>query len=85
MFQFQDLSLLGRPLEHSIIIDNSPFSYIFQPDNAIAISSWFNDQNDHQLFQILPLLDQIAEADDIRTVLASRAEDDPLHQLQPST
>ncbi len=34
----KDLSLLGRPLNHICILDNSPYSYIFQPDNALPIS-----------------------------------------------
>lgn len=39
----QDLSQLGRPISESIIIDNSPASYVFHPNNAVPISSWFND------------------------------------------
>ena len=27
----KDLSVLGRPLEGTVIIDNSPASYVFQP------------------------------------------------------
>ena len=33
---FQDLSRLGRDLDKVIIIDNSPASYIFHPDNAVS-------------------------------------------------
>lgn len=39
----QDLSQLGRPIGETIIIDNSPASYIFHPKNALPVSSWFND------------------------------------------
>jgi RNA polymerase II subunit A small phosphatase-like protein len=39
----QDLSQLGRPIGETIIIDNSPASYIFHPRNACPCSSWFND------------------------------------------
>lgn len=39
----QDLSQLGRPMSDCIIIDNSPASYVFHPNNAVPISSWFND------------------------------------------
>jgi len=39
----QDLSQLGRPIGETIIIDNSPASYIFHPKNAVPVSSWFND------------------------------------------
>ncbi|KAF7457495.1 NIF-domain-containing protein [Cryptosporidium felis] len=53
----KDLSKLGRPLKDIIIIDNSPISYILQPENAIPISSWFNDENDTQLLDLIPLLE----------------------------
>ena len=45
----KDLSRLGRDLNQVIIIDNSPASYIFHPDNAVACNSWFDDPNDTQL------------------------------------
>ncbi|KAH7648741.1 hypothetical protein FG379_002211 [Cryptosporidium bovis] len=57
----KDLSKLGRPLKDIIIIDNSPISYILQPENAIPITSWFNDENDKQLYELIPLLEFIAE------------------------
>lgn len=33
----KDLSRLGRDLERVIIVDNSPASYMFHPDNAVSI------------------------------------------------
>ena len=42
----KDLSKLGREMKRTIIIDNSPASYLFQPQNAIPCSSWFDDKND---------------------------------------
>lgn len=68
----KDLSQLGRDLASTIIIDNSPYSYIFQPDNAVPISSWFNDQNDRQLLELLPFLEEIIHVDDVCTVLQKR-------------
>lgn len=65
----KDLTHLGRTLEHTIIIDNSPFSYMFQPDNAIPISSWFNDRNDRQLYDLIPFLESLIHADDVVGVL----------------
>lgn len=32
----KDLNKLGRELQQIIIIDNSPASYIFHPDNAVS-------------------------------------------------
>jgi len=66
----KDMTHLGRILEHVIIIDNSPFSYMFQPDNAIPISSWFSDKNDRQLYELLPFLDSIVNCDNVIEVLA---------------
>lgn len=37
---FQDLSRLGRDLSKVVIVDNSPASYIFHPDNAVSKQSY---------------------------------------------
>jgi len=65
----KDLTHLGRELQHSIIVDNSPFSYMFQPDNAIPIATWFNDKNDRQLYDLLPFLDSLVTEPDVVSVL----------------
>ena len=35
-YVFQDLSKLGRDLKHVLIVDNSPASYSFHPENAVS-------------------------------------------------
>lgn len=65
----KDLSRLGRDLNKIIIIDNSPASYIFHPDNAVPVMSWFDDTSDQELVNLIPYLEMIAESDDVYTVL----------------
>jgi RNA polymerase II subunit A small phosphatase-like protein len=48
----KDLSLLDRDLSQSIIIDNSPSSYLFHPENAIDCSSFIDDIYDRELQQV---------------------------------
>ena len=60
------MSLLGRPMQDSLIIDNSPTSYTFHPENAIPILSWYDDPKDRCLFELIPLLESLAEVDDVR-------------------
>ncbi|KAL1412756.1 hypothetical protein Q8F55_000503 [Vanrija albida] len=65
----KDLSQLGRDLSTSIIIDNSPASYIFHPNNAVPVSTWFNDPHDTELTDLCPFLADMATVDDVRGVL----------------
>ena len=39
----KDLSEVGRDLKNTLIIDNSPTAYYFQPENALPIVSWYSD------------------------------------------
>lgn len=67
----KNLSQMGRPLEDLIIIDNSPASYVFHPQHAVPISSWFSDSHDCELSDLLPFLEDLAtdNVDDVRLVL----------------
>ncbi|CUM66452.1 uncharacterized protein PRCAT00004116001 [Priceomyces carsonii] len=67
----KNLSQIGRPLADTIIIDNSPASYIFHPQHAIPISSWFSDTHDNELIDLLPFLEDISQSnvDDVGLVL----------------
>ncbi|KZV93693.1 NLI interacting factor [Exidia glandulosa HHB12029] len=65
----KDLSQLGRPIEGTIILDNSPASYIFHPNNAVPVSSWFSDPHDTELTDMCPFLDDLRAVEDVRGVL----------------
>lgn len=65
----KDLSQLGRPLRDTIILDNSPASYIFHPANAVPVSSWFNDPHDTELTDLCPFLEDLCHVQDVRVVL----------------
>ncbi|KAH9948690.1 NIF-domain-containing protein [Amylocystis lapponica] len=66
----KDLSQLGRPISDTIIIDNSPASYIFHPNNAVPISSWFNDPHDTELTDLCPFLADLGViSSDVRGIL----------------
>ncbi|WFD34112.1 protein-serine/threonine phosphatase [Malassezia cuniculi] len=67
----KDLSQLGRPLRDTIILDNSPASYIFHPANAVPVSSWFNDPHDTELTDLCPFLEDLSYVQDVRVVLDS--------------
>jgi len=65
----KDLSKLGRRLQHIIIIDNSPASYMFHPNNAVPIDSWFDDMNDTELLDLIPFLEDLTKVEDVCAVL----------------
>ncbi|KAF7321330.1 FCP1-like proteiny domain-containing protein [Mycena kentingensis (nom. inval.)] len=65
----KDLSQLGRPIGDTIILDNSPASYIFHPNNAVPVSSWFNDIHDVELSDLVPFLADLAGVSDVRGIL----------------
>jgi len=67
----KDLSLLDRDLSDTIIVDNSPNSFIFHPENAIDCSSFIDDPRDRELDQIGYFLSSVKDVDDVRTVCQS--------------
>ena len=65
----KNLSNLGRDLKKVIIVDNSPVCYSLHPENAIAINSWFDDENDNQLEDVLKILEILEPMDDVRPLI----------------
>ncbi|ERE74433.1 CTD small phosphatase-like protein [Cricetulus griseus] len=62
----KDLSRLGRELSKVIIVDNSPASYIFHPENAVPVQSWFDDMTDTELLDLIPFFEGLSREDDPR-------------------
>eukprot|EP00914_Ancora_sagittata_P018702 GHVO01037063.1.p1 GENE.GHVO01037063.1~~GHVO01037063.1.p1 ORF type:complete len:278 (-),score=19.13 GHVO01037063.1:873-1706(-) len=65
----KDLSRLGRDLSQVVIVDNSPASYIFHPDNAVPVASWFDDMSDTELLDLLPFFEGLSKVDNVYSVL----------------
>ncbi|XP_050755779.1 carboxy-terminal domain RNA polymerase II polypeptide A small phosphatase 1 isoform X5 [Gymnogyps californianus] len=65
----KDLSRLGRDLRRIIIVDNSPASYIFHPDNAVPVASWFDNMADTELLDLLPFFERLSKVEDVYAVL----------------
>eukprot|EP01064_Diplonema_japonicum_P034362 TRINITY_DN7098_c0_g2_i1.p1 TRINITY_DN7098_c0_g2~~TRINITY_DN7098_c0_g2_i1.p1 ORF type:complete len:328 (+),score=25.62 TRINITY_DN7098_c0_g2_i1:115-984(+) len=61
----KDLSLLGRDLHRICIIDNSPVAYLFQAQNALPCTSWFEDKEDTELRDFQPMLEQMSKSDSV--------------------
>ncbi|XP_014028370.1 uncharacterized protein isoform X1 [Salmo salar] len=65
----KDLSRLGRDLNKVIIVDNSPASYIFHPDNAVPVTSWFDDMADTELLDLIPFFERLSKVEDVYDIL----------------
>ncbi|XP_055486659.1 carboxy-terminal domain RNA polymerase II polypeptide A small phosphatase 1-like, partial [Leucoraja erinacea] len=65
----KDLSRLGRDMNQLVILDNSPASYIFHPDNAVPVASWFDDMSDTELLDLLPFFERLSKVEDVYSFL----------------
>ncbi|XP_076754262.1 CTD small phosphatase herzog [Xylocopa sonorina] len=78
----KDLNKLGRDLQQIIIVDNSPASYIFHPDNAVPVASWFDDMTDSELLDLIPFFEKLSNVENIYTVLCN--SNHPYNQVPPA-
>jgi carboxy-terminal domain RNA polymerase II polypeptide A small phosphatase len=75
----KDMSKVGRPMKDLIIIDNSPTSYMFQPENGMPILSWYDERADNKLIELIPVLKALSEVPDVRTVLSQSVTKDNVY------
>jgi RNA polymerase II subunit A small phosphatase-like protein len=65
----KDLTRLGRDMKDVIIVDNSPIAYLFQPENAIPATNWYDDPTCTELPRIATILERLVFEDDVRRVI----------------
>lgn len=74
----KDLSVLGRDLRTTVLVDNSPHAFGFQVDNGVPIESWFDDPTDTELLKLLSWLKTLHGAKDVRPMVRKKFR---LHEL----
>lgn len=62
----KELKKLNRDMRDVVIVDNSPLAYICNKDNGIPIESWYENSQDRELDNLIPILKFLSEVDDVR-------------------
>ena len=81
-YAIKDLRLLGRKLEHTIIVDNLAENFQMTPDNGIWVESWYDDMDDSCLKVLGPFLAEMAssETPDVRKYLGTEVKERILYR-----
>ena len=61
---------VSRTVATQVLVDNTPISFAYQPQNGVPIVTWRQDDADCELIKLCPLLDELAAHGDVRPVLS---------------
>ncbi|XP_019954153.1 CTD small phosphatase-like protein 3 [Paralichthys olivaceus] len=75
----KDLSILGRDLAKTVVLDNAPHTYPYHLMNTIPIKSWSGESADRELHKLISYMEKLSAAEDFREVLKKRK--DHFHRL----
>ncbi|CAD8106609.1 unnamed protein product [Paramecium sonneborni] len=65
---FKDLSLLDRPMEDIIFIDNNPNAFDRCLENGLLIPSYLDSEDDDCLLRLIPFLKFLSKKKDLRPI-----------------
>lgn len=69
---FKDLTLLGRDLAHTVIVDNLPQAFGLQLDNGIPIAPFYDNVADVELLKLLTFLQKLVFTQDVRPLISEK-------------
>jgi Dullard-like phosphatase family protein len=75
-YYVKNLARLGRPIDQTVIVDNSPQSFMLHVENGIPITSWFGDLDDRELLKLRTFLQEMhcQSVKDVRDFLRKKFE-----------
>ena len=65
----KDLSIIHSNLKNVILVDNNPISYSINQQNGLPIPTWQYDKSDKELLKLIPVLELLANVDDVRNYI----------------
>ncbi|XP_024522923.1 probable C-terminal domain small phosphatase [Selaginella moellendorffii] len=65
----KDLSMLGRGMERVVIVDDSESKCVWNLDNWVPVSSFWDNPGDRELLDLVPFLLGLAKVEDVRPVV----------------
>ena len=78
----KNMAQLGRNMKDAIIIDNSPTSYMLQPECGLPILSWYDDMSDQVLYEYMPLLIEMSKINDMREAITNFVRNNEFNMSQ---
>ena len=74
----KNLKVLNMNLKDLILVDNNPISYSYNKCNGVPIQTWHFDKTDQELIKLIPVLQFLADVNDVRSYIPKLVENDEI-------